>query len=305
MNDVRDIGILFGDVAGSTKLYDVFGDHAAFAAVDLCVRLMGEAVTENGGTVLKTIGDEVMAVLPTAAATFAAAVSMQHRIANLAPLAGPAGETRLSLRVGFHFGPAIVLNADYFGDTVNLAARMVALARAGEILTTGDTMDRLGPLQRAFAREFEHMPVKGKADDVRVVVVLWRAGDDFDDLTSQVSQRPTSFPGARPRPLRLSSEEGEWSFDGSRASIALGRERTSDVVVSDSKASRRHATIERRRDKWFLVDHSTNGTFVTFEGEAEIGLLREEVILRGSGVICFGHALADGGPGNVMHFSLR
>ena len=64
-------------------------------------------------------------------------------------------------------------------------------------------------------------------------------------------------------------------------------------MLSDKKASRVHARIERRRDKYFLVDQSSNGTFVTFAGEAEIALRREEVMLRGQGCIVFGHSIAE------------
>jgi predicted component of type VI protein secretion system len=58
-------------------------------------------------------------------------------------------------------------------------------------------------------------------------------------------------------------------------------------------ASRVHARIERRRDKFFVIDQSTNGTFVNFAGEGEIVLRREEVMLRGEGRIAFGHTLAE------------
>jgi len=63
-----------------------------------------------------------------------------------------------------------------------------------------------------------------------------------------------------------------------------------DVVVSDRMASRMHARIERRRDKFVLIDQSSNGTYVTVAGEPEIHLKREEIILRGRGHVCFGHA---------------
>jgi predicted component of type VI protein secretion system len=64
-----------------------------------------------------------------------------------------------------------------------------------------------------------------------------------------------------------------------------------------------HARIERRREKFFLVDQSTNGTFVTFDGEAEIALRREEVMLRGRGTITFGHSAAEAG-GETVTFAL-
>jgi hypothetical protein len=74
-----------------------------------------------------------------------------------------------------------------------------------------------------------------------------------------------------------------------RELIKLGRENSCDVVIVDRKASREHARIERRRDKFVLVDVSSNGTFVTFQGEPEMAVKREEVLLRGRGSISFGH----------------
>jgi pSer/pThr/pTyr-binding forkhead associated (FHA) protein len=75
--------------------------------------------------------------------------------------------------------------------------------------------------------------------------------------------------------------------------VVLGREEGCDLVVTDDKASRKHCTIERRQDKWVLKDHSTNGTFVTIEGDSEILLQREELTLRKRGWICCGNARAD------------
>ncbi len=63
-----------------------------------------------------------------------------------------------------------------------------------------------------------------------------------------------------------------------------------DIAIRDGSASRNHGKIERRRDKFVLADISTNGTYVTFQGEAEFLLKREEIILRNRGRIVFGHA---------------
>jgi len=75
--------------------------------------------------------------------------------------------------------------------------------------------------------------------------------------------------------------------------ITLGRDAQNDVVIMDRKASRLHARIERRRDKFVIVDVSSNGTYCTMDGESEILLRREELILRGSGRLSFGHPGAD------------
>jgi predicted component of type VI protein secretion system len=74
-------------------------------------------------------------------------------------------------------------------------------------------------------------------------------------------------------------------------------------VVGDRKASRQHARIERRRDKFVLADHSSNGTWVQFTGEAEeVVLRREELMLRANGVIGLGHSPADG-QGTPVEFT--
>jgi predicted component of type VI protein secretion system len=74
-------------------------------------------------------------------------------------------------------------------------------------------------------------------------------------------------------------------------------------VLADRKASRVHARIERRRDKFLLVDQSSNGTYVTFAGESEIVLRREELILRGHGQIAFGHSIAESSE-EIVEFSV-
>ena len=73
--------------------------------------------------------------------------------------------------------------------------------------------------------------------------------------------------------------------------VTVGRDSTCDIVIRNGGASRNHGKIERRRDKFVLVDTSFNGTYVSFHGEAELHLVREETILRGRGRIVFGDAL--------------
>jgi len=89
--------------------------------------------------------------------------------------------------------------------------------------------------------------------------------------------------------------------DGQPA-VTLGRDPQCDVVITDKMASRMHARIERRRDKFVIVDQSSNGTYVTVDGEREILLRREELILRGKGHISFGHAHQPGTGDAVLRF---
>ena len=73
-----------------------------------------------------------------------------------------ATHTAIQIRVGFHFGPAIMEGGDVFGDAVNVAARMAAQAKGGQIITTQSTLDLLSPARRAGSRFVDRAPLKGK-----------------------------------------------------------------------------------------------------------------------------------------------
>jgi len=276
--------VLFADVSGSTKLYETAGDAVAHAAIGRCVETLRKATEAGGGRVIKTIGDEIMSVFPTPDAAGGAAAEMQAAMERLPAVGG----TKLGVKIGFHSGPVIQQDNDVFGDTVNLAARLVEQAVKGQILTSADTVDQLGPLFRAWTRTLYPIEVKGKADKVVLCELLW---NQQSDATSVAGGRPTVR--AAPLVLRLKYAGREITRRREADSVTLGREEACDLVVNDDKASRKHCTIERRQDKWVLKDHSTNGTFVTIEGDSEILLQREELTLRKRGSICCGNARAE------------
>ena len=88
------------------------------------------------------------------------------------------------------------------------------------------------------------------------------------------------------------------------AAATIGRDASCQLAVADRMASRQHARVERRRDKFILVDQSTNGTFVEFDGETEMVLRREELMLRGKGRITLGHS-ASGLAEETIYFDVR
>ena len=111
-----ELAVLFADIAGSTRLYDTLGDTQAKVLIDECIGIMRDVVGRYSGRVIKTIGDEVMCVLPDADSGHLAATDMQLRITALPPVS----DVKRAIRVGFHFGPVIEEASDVFGDTVNL-----------------------------------------------------------------------------------------------------------------------------------------------------------------------------------------
>lgn len=289
------MAVLFADIAGSTRLYDTLGDAQAKKMVDECISLMRGIVAQYGGRVVKTIGDEVMCVLSDADNGCLAAIDMQTRIMALPAVSN----VKRAIRVGFHAGPVIEENNDVFGDTVNLAARMAGVAKAMQIITTGLTVGMLSPLLRKSSRTIASLSVKGKEDDVEVCEIIWQGEEE---LTTMAATSTSSGSGLGSLCLKYGATE--LLLDKPHASIVLGRDPGCQIAIADRMASRHHARIERRRDKYFLIDQSTNGTYVVFTGESEIALRREEVMLRGRGRIAFGRSVSESTEGTV-EFSLK
>jgi adenylate cyclase len=277
---------MFADVSGSTSLYEKLGDQRALAAIESVLAELRKSTALHDGRVIKTIGDEVMAVFPSVDAAMQAACDMQQRVTAIPQQDG----VRLAIRIGFHFGPAIEEGGDFFGDAVNTAARMAGLAKSGQIITSGPTVDALSLLLQASTREIDAMQVKGKQDEIRIFEVIWH---DSADLTALAARKA---PASMPEPtLTLTYGTQTVQLGTEQKSASLGRDAANELVVPDKMASRVHCKIEYRRGKFFLVDQSTNGTYVTVDGDSELMLKREQIMLRGRGVICLGHASATDG----------
>lgn len=284
MEPTRQTVVLFADVSGSTRLYETAGDAVAMEAIERCLALMRKAVEAAGGRVVKTIGDEIMALFSTPDLATGAAAEMQHAIDQLLPVAN----TKLGLRVGFHAGPVMQRDDDVFGDTVNVASRLVEQAVRGQVITSQETMAQLGPVFRAWTRRLYAIPVKGKSAEVGLCEVIW---SQRADTTAISAHRPAPRPAAVM--LRLKCGEHERLLRRNPDSITIGREQSpGGMVVADPNASRLHCTIERRQDRFVIIDHSSNGTFVTVEGDGELLLRREEFTLRKRGWIALGQPRA-------------
>ncbi|MDX6749732.1 adenylate/guanylate cyclase domain-containing protein [Geminicoccaceae bacterium 1502E] len=141
-----DLTVMFADLGGSSALYHRLGDGAAFALVRRHLGVLRQGVLGAGGTVVKTIGDAVMAVFPEAAAAMRAALAALAETERQ-PLAPP-GIAPLRLKIGIHRGPVIAAaleaGPDFFGHTVNVAARLCSLAGAGGICLGAEAGEAAG-----------------------------------------------------------------------------------------------------------------------------------------------------------------
>jgi adenylate cyclase len=274
----RQATVLFADLGSGTELHGILGDAAAQEAIAGCLRTASQATAAAGGRVVKTLGHGFMAIFgsPDAAAT-AAAETQGHLDA-----APEVGGVRLGMRIGFHHGAVLQQGDDVFGDTVNLAARLVTLAKKGEIITSMSTAGLLSPGFRAMVRNLHAISVKGKSDDVDLAELVWRSDAQLTVGAARAAPKPAAGR------LRLRYRDRELQRRRAGDAISIGRDTACGLVIDDEMASRNHCTIERRQDKFVLKDHSTNGTYVTHEGDRERLLRREELVLGTHGWIAFG-----------------
>ncbi|MFO7275583.1 MAG: adenylate/guanylate cyclase domain-containing protein [Pseudomonadota bacterium] len=277
-----ELAILFADVVGSTRLYELMGDLRARDMVATCIEVMRSATEQNQGTVIKTMGDEVMATFPTADAALNAAAQMQQQISTHSQL--KVEGQPVAIRIGCHFGPVVLESRDVFGATVHTANRMTSQAKAGQIITTGATVERLSPQWRAAVRQIDIAMIRGQGSEVTLYEVLWQT----EDVTSMVPAIATLARGTRQMRLRLRCQDREILIDEARPNIAIGRAEDNDLVVKGNLISRLHARIEISRNKFVLIDQSTNGTFVQTSDGEEAFVRRDSLQIKGEGMIGLG-----------------
>src|SRR5580658_2604101 len=288
-----ELVILFADVVGSTRLFEVMGDLRARDMVTTCVDLMRTATEQHNGTVIKTIGDEVMATFPTADDALNAAGQMQKEIATHSDL--KVEGQPVAIRIGCHFGPVVLEAKDVFGASVHMANRMTSQAKAGQIITTAATVERLSPEWRASVRQIDIATIRGQGNEVALYEVLWQT----EDVTSMLPGIATDARTSRPMRLRLRCQDQELLVDERHSSVTIGRAEDNSVVVKGNLISRLHARIEISRNKFVLIDQSTNGTFVqTADGE-ESFVRRDSLQIKGQGMIGLGRLPEAGSPQTI------
>jgi hypothetical protein len=194
----------------------------------------------------------------------------------------------VAIRIGGHFGPVVLENRDIFGAAVHTANRMTSQAKAGQIMVTSAMVERLAPEWQSAVRQIDVATLKGKTSEDELYEVLWQKEDATSMLPAIALGAAASREKSRARRLLLRFQGQEIVVDDSRSNIAIGRAEENDVVVKGNLISRLHARIELSRNKFLLVDQSTNGTFVTTREGEEAFVRRDSMQLKGEGLIGFG-----------------
>jgi len=287
------MAVLFADITESTSLYQKLGDLAARNVIESCLGLVTSVLPRYEGRLVKTIGDEAMCVFPSADLAVLAASEIQSIIASKNP-----GNHALTMHLGLHYGPVLLEDGDVFGDTVNSAAYLTAMATAGQILTTEATEKQLSAALKSVVRPVFYTILKGSQQETVVFQVLWRT--DTSDITDVILRDRKTIPHDTGSLVVTLGEESV-RVDQWRPAVVIGREADCDLVVRDRFSSRKHFSIKLVRTHFYLFDHSINGTYVALESGEEVHVLRRELLLDGAGEIRIGRGRADR-PAEVITF---
>ena len=295
MSRTTELAICFADICDSTSLFEEYGDDRAREIVGRVLEVIAEVIDDYNGTVVKTIGDEVMGTFPeviaaTSAVTkFPQAVQAEDELAALG----------IEIRVGMCYGSVVQeADGDVYGDAVNTASRLVDWARPEQVVTTARTLEPLPDFFGSRTRNLGATTLRGKDESVEIVELL---GEQSGSNLTVVEDRGPA-PDQEENQDVLALEYQDQTITVDQGPFMIGRGSKSDLRIADSRVSRMHAVIERQRDAFMLTDSSTNGTYVQIGNEDVIFLHREQLRLHGSGQISLGrHVEAD--DAQLLHFT--
>ncbi len=278
-----EVAIVFADVVGSTQLYDEFGDTKASETVAVCLDVMKDATHQFDGTVIKTIGDEVMSTFASVDEAMSAAVMMQAQITLQSK---KEGNIPVSIRIGCHYGPVVQEQNDIFGAAVHTANRMTSQAKARQIVLSGESVDQLGADLKKQTRQIDVASVRGRIDEVALYEFLWNP----EEATSMLPTIEWENRIRKASRLVLSFRDLTIEVNDQNKHVNIGRADDNDLVVKGNLISRIHAKVELRRGKFVLIDQSTNGTFLQNLHGEELFVRRDSTEVIGEGTIGLGRA---------------
>ena len=289
MTQIIDRTVLFADLRGSTALYETLGNAEATAVVTQSVALLARVIESCGGSVVKTLGDGLMAIFSQPSDAVRASDEMHDSLERISARSrdsegGSQSRPALKLQVGLAQGEVIEMAGDYFGDAVNVAARLLDHAGDNETLATVTVLDGLDNLDRSRFRSLDRLQLRGRVEPVYVhLLETHRFGDTAATAYGDLLRAP------EPEGIRLVWLDRNRVYSPHSLPVVLGRNPQATYCIDDSRVSRSHARVDWNGGTFQLTDLSYNGTYVRFAGDSEVvSLRRGTCTLHGSGVIGLG-----------------
>ena len=272
-----EAAVLLADITGSTPLYREVGDAEAARRVGLCLDRLRTIVSQEGGRSVRTKGDDVLCLFDDPMGAFRAVRAMLLQT----------GSDNLGIHAGLHFGPLVQARDDIFGDTVNMTARLAALANPGEALISRSVVGRLPQNDTVALRLLDHITFKGSHAPTEVFSLQV---DDAGERTKAAFGHGSGHTRTKHQRIvpnvTLTLRHGDHAITcHENQSLTFGRASDCDILIPRPWISRQHATIAIRRGKVQIDDRSSSGTYVVMRDGYEFFMRRESVLLTGSGII--------------------
>jgi class 3 adenylate cyclase len=286
----RSLCVLVATISGDAVLHEKLGDAETRHAVDRCLNRIERVSVAHLGRQRKAGRGEIFVVFDTIEDAFLAAGEIQQKIEDLPPVSG----CKLAVRIGFCAGEVIEQPESISGHAALKAKQIAALAEPGQVITDDETVRHLPPTRLASLMQLDRGSVGEANEAMPLWQVLWRGDEQRMLVPSHFA--PTQIMEFK---LRLRHGETELFVSGQRNVVTLGRAKESDIVIHDPRASRNHARIELRHDKFVLIDLSKNGTYIksiTSKAGSSVAVKSGEAILSGQGRLSFGRRWKEGIP---------
>jgi len=291
----RELCILFADICDSTPLYERFGNTLALQVIGSCLDALAGLASRHGGEVIRSKGDDLLCTFEQPARALDAAASM---IVDRDP-------DLPSIHVGIHFGTVLHARSDIYGDAVNVAARMLAMAKPGEVVLSRDVVDSLSGGERHRLTPLGTRPIKGK----QVPIEIYSMVLDEGDATQTVGPAGVRY-AARPVDTVLPPLVLELCYQGKATTVCdggrclIGRASRCDLVIQEPCVSREHAVVELRAGRATLTDKSSTGSWILDGSGGHTTLRRDAGALPERGVIRLGRHPREAGAAPEIRFEL-
>lgn len=299
MPNEHEVAVLFAKITPPEGRGHALNTAEAMAGLTEIQRCFSATVAKYGGTlikVVKVLGNRFLCTFPTADLAVRFACDFNAQMDK--PFTADGSSTMLttvvqSIRIGITFGPVIPEeDGDILGHAVNMAARVVELAKAQEILITKETSQLLTYTPGGFTtRLVNRTHVKGIEEVVDLYEVVWRTEEVTNLSIKSVHHLQERM--VRSGQIVLTHPWGELVVDDKRPAVVLGRDPAADVCCDDDRISRHHVRIEQRRNLFVLIDKSMNGTYLRDEEGKESFVRNDETVLHGAGEFSLGRAFDD------------
>jgi class 3 adenylate cyclase len=273
-----DLVVLFADICRSVTLFEELGDDAATLLVRRALELASGIADANQGKLIRTKGDDVLCTFASVEDAFRTAQQIHAKVLQDEDMF----RNQVSFRVGMNVGPFVESGDSIFGDTVNVAARLVTEAKAHQSLLSGSVARLSAGALDDLVRPLGGLNLRGKSGSLEVYELLAPTNDEeITEVSTEQIPEPRSFL------LSLNFQAKEIRLNPLLVRYLLGRGQDCDLIVNHPTVSREHAEIRFKNGRFMLRDFSTNGTHVTQDGETQL-LHRSSLQLRERGTIFLG-----------------